>query len=104
MGLVGLYFIGYFIGNKLNNIKQINGSLKIIHGIVAIFLVLIFGTLIGSTVGFLEEGFPNVLRNGNLSKSLFDYYVKPFFWIMFFGTIPTLVSGIILGNQLKKKL
>ncbi|MFV5694125.1 hypothetical protein ACM55G_01640 [Flavobacterium sp. LB3P122] len=101
-GVIGLYFIGYIIGNKLNIIKEKKGTLKIVHGILAIFLVLIVGTLIGSSVGFLEEGFPSYLKNGDLLKSLFDYYIKPMFWIMFFGFIPTLLSGIVLGYQLKK--
>ena len=104
VGIIGLYFIGYLIGNKLNIIKDKKGTLKIFHGIIAIFLILILGTLIGSSVGFFEEGFPSYLKYGNLSNCLFDYYVKPMFWIMFFGFLPTLLSGIILGYQLKKTL
>jgi hypothetical protein len=102
VGVLGLYFIRYIIGNQLNIINYKKGSLKIIHGILAIFLVLIFGTLIGSSVGFIEEGLPSYFKNGDLLHSLFDYYIKPIYWIMFFGFIPTLISGIVLGYQLKK--
>jgi len=102
VGISGLFIIGYFLGNKLNKILENKGGLKIVHGIISILLILLFGILIGSTVGYLEEGLPSYLKYGDLQKTLFDYYFKPLFWIMFFGLIPTLISGVFLGYFLKK--
>jgi hypothetical protein len=102
IGIFGLYFTGYLIGNKLFFIKEKKSGLKVIHGILSIFLILLLGTLIGSSVGWIQEGLPSFIKYGNLEKSIFDYYIKPLFWIMFFGFIPTLISGFILGYHLKK--
>ena len=102
VGISSLFIIGYFLGNKLNKVLKNKGNLKIVHGIISILLILLFGTLIGSTVGYLEEGLPSYLKYGDLQKTLFDYYFKPLFWIMFFGFIPTLISGVFLGYFLKK--
>lgn len=101
IGIIGLYCIGYLIGQNLYKIKNSNKKFSLFHGILAIFVVLIFGSLIGSTVGFVQEGLPNGYEY-DLDKELFDYNMKPIFWILFFGFIPTLLSGIILGIKLKK--
>lgn len=100
IGILGLYFIGYLIGQNLNKLKNKNNKYNVSHGVLAIFGVLFFGTLIGSTIGFLQEGLPDGYEY-NLKEELYDYYFKPFFWIFMFGFVPTLVSGIILGYKLK---
>lgn len=101
VGIVGLYSVGYLIGENLYRIKKEDKHYNIFHGILAIFSILILGTLIGSTVGFLQEGLPDGYEY-NLKEELNDYYFKPLFWICFFGFIPTFISGIILGENLKK--
>ena len=102
VGISGIYFIGYLVGKNLWRLKKKSAKFKIVHGIVAIFLVLVIGTIIGSTVGFLEEGLPHSIKYGNLLYELFAYYFKPMYWILLFGSLPTLVSGIVLGIFLKK--
>lgn len=101
IGIIGLFMIGYMIGQNLYKIKKSNKKFLVFHGILAIFGVLILGTLIGSTVGFLQEGLPDGYEY-DLKKELFDYFFKPIYWILLFGFIPTLISGIILGIKLKK--
>ena len=102
IGIFGLYFSGYLTGNKLNKLKNNKGKLKLIYGVISIFFILILGTFIGSSIGFIEEGLPSYFKYGHFFNCLFDYYFKPFYWIMLFGFIPTLLSGIILGYKLKK--
>jgi hypothetical protein len=100
IGISGLYIIGYLIGQNLDKLKTKNNQYNPIHGVLVIFGVLFFGTLIGSTVGFLQEGLPKGYGY-NLQQELYDYYFKPLYWIFMFGFIPTLISGIILGSKLK---
>lgn len=101
VGVLGLYLVAFLIGERLFLLKCRSSKYRIWHGILAIFCVLFFGTLIGSTVGFIQEGLPDG-SNYCLKDELFDYYYKPFFWIMLFGFLPTLISGCLLGYHLKK--
>ena len=64
---------------------------SILFGMLGLMLILIYG---GSTVGFVKEG---LKRGNNVYEAIVDYYFKPFFWILIFGFIPTLISGGILG-------
>jgi cell shape-determining protein MreD len=101
VGILGLFIAGYFIGKKteiLINEKKWN---SILVGIVALILILLIGILFGSSVGFLQEGLNHIDREGQLSDSLFDYYIKPLFWIMLFGIIPTIIVGGIMGWKIK---
>ncbi|WP_170148078.1 hypothetical protein [Marinoscillum furvescens] len=63
------------------------------------FLTLITGTLIGSTVGFLQEGLDNI---GTPDNPFEDYYFKPLFWVIIFGSIPVLLVGLWFGRTIKK--
>lgn len=101
VGILGLFIAGYFIGKKteiLINEKKWN---SIFVGIVALILILFIGILFGSSVGFLTDGLNHIDREGQLSDSLFDYYIKPLFWIMLFGIIPTIIVGGIMGWKIK---
>lgn len=101
IGILGLFVAGYFIGKKtefLINEKKWN---SIIVGIVALILILLIGILFGSSVGFLQDGLNHIDREGQLANSLFDYYIKPLFWIMLFGIIPTIIVGGIMGWKIK---
>lgn len=100
VGIAGLYVSAYCCGILLNKKSKI----RIYHGVLAIFAVLFVGTLAGSTVGFIQEGLPlSKQYNEPLVEAVNDYYFKPFFWIFFFGLIPTLISGIIVGGLLRRK-
>ncbi len=101
IGITGLYTTGYVIGQNLDKLKR--NKYTIAHGILSIFGVLFLGILLGSTVGFIQEGLPY----GNeycLKDELFDYFLKPLFLIFLFGFFPILISGILLGIKLRKDL
>jgi len=101
IGITGLYATGYVIGQNLDKLKR--NKYTIAHGILSIFFVLFFGTLLGSTIGFIQEGLPDG-KEYCLKDELFDYFVKPLYWIFLFGFFPTLISGILLGIKLRKAL
>lgn len=101
IGITALYFSGNFIGNKMEFLishKKWNSFLVGIFGLIAILLIGIF---FGSTVGFLQEGIENIERENGLKNALFDYYIKPLFWIILFGIIPTIIVGGIMGWKIK---
>lgn len=100
INIVGLYFIDYLVGQNLHRLIEKTRPYNILHGILTIFIVLVLGTIIGSTVEFLQDGFSYGYRN-NLMNELFDYYIKPLYWICMTGFIPTLINGIILGSKLR---
>lgn len=95
VGIGVFYVTGYYIGNLLSQSRRI----RIIHGIFLAFFILFIGTVTGSTVGFIQEGLPasNTNLDYSLSENITDYYFKPLFWIFFFGFIPTLILGIVMG-------
>ena len=101
IGLIGLYASGYYIANKMNyqiNLKKRN---SLIIGFIGLLLILIIGTFAGSSVGFFQEGYSSGDNFSQFKDAVFDYYCKPFFWIFFFGIIPTLLTGMILGKLIK---
>jgi hypothetical protein len=103
IGIFGLYFLGYFIGKRMENLinkKELN---KIFVGILGLLLILLIAIILGSTVGFLEEGLVNINSYYKITDALFDYYFKPLFWVMLFGIIPTIVTGMFLGYFIKIK-
>lgn len=99
IAILGFFASAYGCGLMLSKMNRI----RIYHGVLAILLVLFIGTLAGSTVGFVQEGLPSTIQfKEPILEAMIDYYAKPFFWIFFFGFIPTLISGIIIGNLLRK--
>jgi hypothetical protein len=63
-------------------------------------LTLWTATIIGSSVGFLQEGLDNI---GTADNPFEDYYYKPFFWVTIFGIIPAILVGQWFGRQIKKQ-
>lgn len=100
-GILALYISGYFVGKKIEFLIKTKHWNSVFTGVIGLFVVLLFGTLIGSSVGFLEEGIANIKKGNTLQNELFDYYVKPLFWILFFGIIPTVIAGGIMGKEIK---
>jgi hypothetical protein len=101
LGIAGLYLAGNFIGQKIDHQIKVRHTNAIITGIIGLFLILIFGIFAGSTVGFLKEG---IAKNhaDTIVESAVNYYVKPLFWILIFGFVPTIITGSILGILIKK--
>ena len=101
IGIAGLYFAGNFVGKRMDYYINVRHFNAVMTGIAGLFLILFFGIVVGSTVGFLKEVIPGV-RVGNIGDAAVDYYVKPFFWIVLFGFLPTIVMGGVLGICIKK--
>jgi len=98
LGLTALFGASYFIGKKMERLICRKKWNSIFVGMFGLVLILIVGVFGGSTVGFVEEG---LMRGNNIYDAIVDYYVKPFFWILLFGFIPTFISGGILGGKIK---
>ena len=100
LGIFGLYISGYYLAKKMDKEININHRKTYLIGILGLLTILFIGTFIGSTMGFLRFGISEIGQN-SLSDIIFDYYYKPYFWIFFFGIIPTIITGFVLGKLLK---
>jgi hypothetical protein len=100
LGIFALYISGYYLAKKMDKEININNRKTYLIGILGLLTILFIGTFVGSTMGFLRFGISEVGQN-NLSDVIFDYYFKPYFWIFFFGIIPTIIIGFVLGKFLK---
>jgi len=98
VALISLFYFGYLFGKKAGIdiiIKKRNAywiSLK------TSFLTLMLGTFFGSLVGFFVEG----LMNESFADAAFNYIVKPFYWVLFFGVPFLLIISGLLGWQIKR--
>ncbi|MEE9430811.1 MAG: hypothetical protein V3V16_07215 [Melioribacteraceae bacterium] len=104
VGICGLLIAGYYISTKMEKLINFRKWNSIFTGIIGLILILFIGVLFGSTVGFIEEGIENFDREDGIKNVLFDYYVKPLFWIFLFGIIPTVIVGGVLGYGIKKNV
>jgi hypothetical protein len=104
VGICGLFIAGYYISLKMEKLIKFRKWNSVLTGIIGLILILLIGVLIGSSVGFIEEGIENFDRENGIKNALFDYYVKPLFWIFLFGIIPTVIVGGILGYGIKKNI
>ena len=101
IGLLGLYCSGYFLGNMMESQINLKNRNALFIGFIGLLSILLIGILTGSSVGFLQEGVTSLSSYYKISDAVFDYYVKPLFWIILFGIIPTIVTGMILGKLIK---
>jgi Na+/glutamate symporter len=104
VGICGLFIAGYYISLKMEKLIKFRKWNSVLTGIIGLILILLIGVLIGSSVGFIEEGIETFDRKNGIKNVLFDYYVKPLFWIFLFGIIPTVIVGGILGYGIKKNV
>jgi uncharacterized membrane protein YvlD (DUF360 family) len=104
VGIFGLFIGGYYISIEMENVIKKRKWNSIMTGIIGLISILLIGVLIGSSVGFIEEGIQDFGKENGIKKALFDYYVKPLFWIFLFGIIPTVIVGGILGYGIKKNV
>lgn len=103
LGILGLYISGFYVAQKMDKEININHQKTYLIGIPGLLTILIIGTFIGSTMGFIQFGISEMGKN-HLSEVIFDYYIKPYFWVFFFGIIPTLITGFILGKLIKNHI
>ncbi len=100
IAIITLLISSIYIGRKMQTLICNKKWSSVLVGMLGLMIILIFGTFGGSTVGFVEEG----LQSGDtVYEAIVDYYYKPFFWILIFGFLPTLISGGILGGIIKNK-
>lgn len=102
VGIFGLFIGGYYISILMENLIKNRKWNSILTGIIGLILILLIGVLIGSSVGFIQEGIQDFSKENGIKNALFDYYVKPLFWIFLFGIIPTIIVGGFLGYGIKK--
>jgi len=99
VGACGLVLASYFFGQRAGIeiiIKKRNpGWTGIKYGLLTLWV----GTIIGSSIGFVQEGL-DAFRP-SYDEPFFDYFYKPWFWVTFFGLIPVIVVGLWFGRQIK---
>ena len=100
IGAIGLLTLAYFFGQLAGVEILINRRNEFLTGIKYGLITLLTGTLIGSSVGFIQEGLDNI---GEFSNPFYDYYFKPLYWVTMFGIIPVVIVGLWFGRQIKKQ-
>lgn len=100
LGATGLILMSHLFGQRagIEIIERKKGYRWV--GIKYGFIILITATLIGSTLGFLQEGLDRI---GTVDNPFEDYYFKPLLWVTIFGIIPVIIVGVWFGWQIKKK-
>jgi hypothetical protein len=98
VGAIGLLTMAYFFGRLAGVEILLKGKSELWTGVKYGFLTLVTATLIGSSVGFIQEGLNNI--GGN---PFYDYYFKPMYWVMIFGILPVIIVGFWFGRQIKKR-
>lgn len=100
IGAVGLLTMAYFFGQLAGIDILIKRKNELWTGIKYRLFTLFTGTLIGSSVGFVQEGIDNI---GGFGNPFYDYYFKPVYWVTMFGIIPVIMVGLWFGRQIKKQ-
>ena len=100
IGAIGLLTLAYFFGQLAGVEILIKRRNEFLTGIKYGLITLLTGTLIGSSVGFIQEGLDNI---GEFSNPFYDYYFKPLYWVTMFGIIPVVIVGLWFGRQIKKQ-
>lgn len=100
IGAVGLLTMAYVFGQFAGVEILIKRKNYLLTGVKYGILTLITGTLIGSSVGFLQEGIDNI---GGFSNPFYDYFFKPLYWVTIFGMIPAIIVGVLFGLQIKRQ-
>ena len=99
IGAIGLLIMAYFFGQLAGVEILIKRRNEKLTGIKYGLLTMITGTLVGSSVGFIQEGIDNI----GFSNPIFDYYFKPMYWVTIFGIIPATIVGQWFGRKIKRR-
>ncbi len=99
-GAIGLLAMAYFFGQLAGVEILVNRKNDLWTGVKYGLIILLTGTLIGSSVGFIQEGVDNI---GGFSNPFYDYYFKPIYWVTMFGLVPVIIVGLWFGRQIKRQ-
>ncbi|MCI5057752.1 MAG: hypothetical protein MRY83_16675 [Flavobacteriales bacterium] len=99
-GILTLYFSGLILSKPIYKLIHSKSYNSIVVGMVGLLMILVFGIIGGSLIGFFQEGLTSELRSFN--NATIDYIIKPLYWILIFGSLPTLILGGVLGAVIKK--
>jgi hypothetical protein len=99
IGAIGLITMAYYFGQLAGVEILVKNRNDLLTGVKYGLLTLLIGTLIGSTVGFVQEG----LDNFGYSNPFFDYYFKPLYWVTMFGSIPAILVGLWFGRRIYRQ-
>lgn len=100
IGATGLLTMAYFFGRLAGVEILIKKRNELLTGIKYGLLTLVTGTLIGSSVGFIQEGIDNI---GGFGNPFYDYYFKPMYWVTIYGIVPVIIVGLWFGRQIKRQ-
>lgn len=100
IGALGLLTMAYFFGQRAGVEILVKRRNDLWTGVKYGLVILLTGTLIGSSVGFIQEGIDNI---GGFSNPFYDYYFKPLYWVTMFGIIPVVLVGLWFGRQIKRQ-
>jgi hypothetical protein len=73
IGICALFIAGYYISIQIEKLIKIRKSYSILTGITGLILILQAGVLVGSSVGFVEEGIEEFDKENGIKNALFDY-------------------------------
>lgn len=100
IGAIGLLTTAYFFGQLAAIEILVKRKNELWTGVKYGLITLVAGTLIGSSVGFIQEGIDNI---GGFSNPFYDYYFKPIYWVAMFGIVPVIIVGLWFGRQIKRQ-
>ncbi|MFN8844243.1 MAG: hypothetical protein ACK5WV_11640 [Chryseotalea sp.] len=100
IGALGLLTMAYFFGQRAGVEILIKKRNELLTGIKYGLLTLLTGTLIGSSVGFIQEGIDDI---GGFGNPFYDYYFKPMYWVTIYGIVPVIIVGLWFGRQIKRQ-
>ncbi|MFM2269416.1 MAG: hypothetical protein RL757_2857 [Bacteroidota bacterium] len=96
VGILLMLLSGYFYGQMAGVAILIKNFDAIWTGLLTGLAVLFTTAFLCGFTGYFQEGLQN-----NVDDPFFDYVLKPFYWISFFGLVPALVVGAWFGLRIK---
>jgi hypothetical protein len=100
IGAIGMLTMAFLFGQRAGVEVLIKKRNELMTGIKYGFLTLVTGTLIGSSVGFIQKGIEDISGSSN---PFYNYYFKPMFWVTIYGIFPVIIVGLWFGRQIKKQ-
>lgn len=100
IGIMVLFLCGHIFGQRAGLEILIQKRNCTWVGMKYGLLTLIATAFLAGWTGFFQEGFDNA---ETLAGSIYDYVVKPAYWLLLFGFIPAIFLGFWLGRQIDKR-